>query len=41
MAQGAVELNGEKINSPDLDLEVKDEMVLKVGSRNFAKIRVI
>ncbi|MBI2252828.1 MAG: tyrosine--tRNA ligase [Armatimonadetes bacterium] len=41
IAQGAVELNGEKINSPDLDLEVKDEMVLKVGSRNFAKIRVI
>lgn len=38
IAQGAVELDGEKVKTADLDIVVKNGIVLKVGARNFAKI---
>jgi tyrosyl-tRNA synthetase len=38
IAQGGVYLDGEKVSTPDLDLEVRDGMVFKVGSKNFAQI---
>jgi len=38
IAQGGVSLDGEKVSSPDLDLEVRNGMVLKVGSKNFAQV---
>ncbi len=36
--QNAVSIDGEKITSPDLEIELKDEFTVKVGKRRFAKI---
>lgn len=38
--QGAVSLDGEKITDSNLDLELKDGMILKVGKLNYAKLRI-
>lgn len=38
IAQGGVSLDGEKVSTPDLDLKIRDGMVLKVGSKNFAQV---
>lgn len=40
ISQGAVQIDGEKINTPDLDIQPKNGTVLKVGTRNFAKISI-
>jgi len=40
IAQGAVSLNGEKVNSPDLDLPLQNDAVLKVGSRKFLRLKL-
>jgi tyrosyl-tRNA synthetase len=36
--QGGVSINGEKISDPFTTIELKSDMVLKVGKRKFAKI---
>lgn len=36
--QGAVSVNGERISDVDLNLQIKDGMILKVGKRRFCKI---
>ncbi len=36
--RGSVKLNGEKLESPKADIEIKGEMILQVGSRKFVKI---
>ncbi len=36
--QNAVSIDGEKITNPDLEIELKDEITIKVGKRRFAKI---
>ncbi|MCL5036247.1 MAG: tyrosine--tRNA ligase [Chloroflexi bacterium] len=38
--QGGVSLGGEKIQPPDQTVEIKDGMVLKVGSRKFVRIKL-
>lgn len=38
--QGAVSLNGEKISDSNLDLEIEDGTVLKVGKLNYVKLRI-
>jgi len=38
--QGAVSIDGKKVNSPDDSVEIKNGMVLKVGKRRFGKIRM-
>ncbi len=38
IAQGAVRVNEEKITDPEFELEIKDELIMKVGKRRFAKI---
>ncbi|MDZ7816974.1 MAG: hypothetical protein U5N86_13600 [Planctomycetota bacterium] len=38
--QGAVKLNGERIDSPDESVELTAECVLKVGKKTFARFRV-
>ncbi len=37
--QGAVTLEGEKIDTIDYDVEVEDDMILQIGKRRFARIR--
>lgn len=39
VGQGGVEIEGEKIVEPQKNIEIKDEMVIKVGKRNFVKIK--
>lgn len=39
--QGAVSVNGEKINDVDLNLTIADGMILKVGKRRFCKVKKI
>jgi tyrosyl-tRNA synthetase len=36
---GGVSINGEKITSTDMDIEIKDGMVLRVGKRKFLRLR--
>jgi len=38
--QGAVKINGEKVTNPDMDVVLADQMVLQVGKRKFAKIKI-
>lgn len=38
ISQGAVRVNNEKITDPEYELEIEDELVMKVGKRKFAKI---
>ncbi len=38
---GGVSLDGEKISSPDTEIELKDNMVLRAGKRKFIRIRTI
>jgi len=38
LKQGAVSIDGEKINSTDIDIDIKNGMVIKVGKRRFCKI---
>lgn len=40
VSQGSVKVNGKKINDENMDVPVEDGMVVQVGSRNFAKIRI-
>jgi tyrosyl-tRNA synthetase len=37
--QGGVTVDGEKVTNPTAEIAVKDDMVLKVGRRQFARIR--
>jgi len=37
--QGAVEVSGQKIMDPFKTIQIKDEMVVQVGKRNFVKIK--
>lgn len=37
--QGGVHLDGEKITSVDAEVEIKDGTILKVGKRNFVKLK--
>ena len=37
--QKAVSLNGEIITNPDLEIEPKEETILKVGKRHFVKVK--
>jgi tyrosyl-tRNA synthetase len=37
--QGGVHLDGEKITSVDAEVEIKDGAILKVGKRNFVKMK--
>lgn len=37
--QGGAEINAEKITDPKRIIEIKDEMVIKVGKRNFVRIK--
>ncbi|MCF6155465.1 MAG: tyrosine--tRNA ligase [Candidatus Brocadia sp.] len=36
--QGGVSVNGEIVNCPTLNIEIKPDMILKVGKRRFARI---
>lgn len=38
ITQGAVRINEEKITDPEYELEIEDEIVMKVGKRKFARI---
>lgn len=38
--QGAVTVDGEKYEKIDLDLEVKDGMIVQIGKRRYAKIKL-
>lgn len=40
VVQGAVKLDGEKVTDPSLELTPEDGMVLQVGKRKFARLRV-
>jgi len=36
--QGGVSINNETVNDPALNIEIKSEMILKVGKRRFARV---
>jgi len=38
LKQNAVSINGNKITNPDLEIELGEEIIIKVGKRRFAKI---
>ncbi len=38
ISQGAVKVNDEKITDPEYELEIEDEIVMRVGKRRFARI---
>ena len=38
LKQNAVSINSEKVTDPDLEVELTEELVIKVGKRRFAKI---
>ncbi len=40
MKQGGVRVNGEKITDPNMEITPKDDMILQVGRRKFAKIKI-
>ncbi len=40
VSQKAVKINREPINDPDMDVEIKDGMVIQVGSRKFFRLRL-
>ncbi|MEW6188771.1 MAG: tyrosine--tRNA ligase [Actinomycetota bacterium] len=37
---GGVKLNGKVIQSPDIDIEIKDGYILQVGKRKFARLKL-
>ncbi len=39
--QSAVSINGEKITDPTMEITPKDAMILQVGKRKFAKLKVL
>ena len=39
--QGAVTINDEKYEKINLDIEVEDEMIIQIGKRRFAKIKLV
>src|SRR6056297_204095 len=39
--QGAVSINDEKYEKINLDIEVEDEMIIQIGKRRFAKIKLV
>jgi len=39
--QGAVHINGNTISDSSADIEVKNDMIIKVGKRKFLKIKLI
>ena len=39
--QGAVKVNNEKVEKINTDLQIEDGMVIKVGKRRFAKVKLI
>ena len=41
ISQDGVKLNNKLCSNPELDLEVRDGMVLKVGKRRFVRIRMV
>ncbi len=38
ISQGAVSLDGQRLSDPDVELDIKDGTILKVGKRRFARI---
>jgi tyrosyl-tRNA synthetase len=36
--QGGVSINGKRIDDPEIDLEIREEKIIKVGKRRFLKI---
>jgi len=36
--QGGVSINGKRIDDPEIDLEIKEEKIIKVGKRRFLRI---
>jgi len=40
VAQGGVSLDGGRVEQPDAEVAVKDGLVLRVGRRRFARIRL-
>jgi tyrosyl-tRNA synthetase len=38
ISQGAVRINDERIDDPEYELEVEDELIVKVGKRKFARV---
>ncbi|MDI6822219.1 MAG: tyrosine--tRNA ligase [Actinomycetota bacterium] len=38
--QGGVKLNGKVIQSPDIDIEIKDGYILQVGKRKFTRLKL-
>jgi tyrosyl-tRNA synthetase len=38
--QGGVQVDGERVTDPDAEIEVRDGMVVQVGRRKFARIRL-
>lgn len=38
--QGAARIDAEKVESADMDIEVRDGMILQIGKRKFAKVRL-
>jgi len=39
--QGAVSINDDKYEKINLDIKVKDEMIIQIGKRRFAKIKLV
>lgn len=39
--QGGIKINSEKVEDPQLQLEVEDGMILQVGKRKFAKLKLV
>ena len=39
--QGAVSINDEKYEKINLDIEVEDQMIIQIGKRRFAKIKLV
>jgi tyrosyl-tRNA synthetase len=41
ISQGAVTLDGQKVENPETAVGLKDDMVLKVGKRRFGRIKIV
>jgi len=39
--QGAVYIDGDRYDKINLDLEIKDDMIVKIGKRRYAKIKLV
>ena len=39
--QGAVYIDGERYDKINLDIEIKDGMIVKIGKRRYAEIRLV